>query len=114
MALAQEPALLLLDEPTLHLDLAHQLALVRLLERLRHTRSLTVLAVLHDLNLASAWADRAVLLDEGRIVAAAQQGRTIDPEIARRVFGVPVEVAHTDDGRRVLASVIADDAHRRK
>lgn len=105
MALAQEPALLLLDEPTLHLDLAHQLALVRMLERLRHTRSLTVLAVLHDLNLASAWADRAVLLDQGRIVAAAGHGETIDPGVARRVFGVPVEVARTADGRRVLASV---------
>lgn len=105
MALAQEPALLLLDEPTLHLDLAHQLALVRMLERLRHTRSLTVLAVLHDLNLASAWADRAVLLDQGRIVAAAGHGDTIDPGVARRVFGVPVEVARTADGRRVLASV---------
>lgn len=108
MALAQEPALLLLDEPTLHLDLAHQLALVRMLERLRHARSLTVLAVLHDLNLASAWADRAVLLDQGRIVAAAADGETIDPGVARRVFGVPVEVARTADGRRVLASVASE------
>lgn len=108
MALAQEPDLLLLDEPTLHLDLAHQLALVRMLERLRHTRPLTVLAVLHDLNLASAWADRVVLLEDGRIVDAARHGETIDAEVARRVFGVPVEVAHTADGRRVLASVASE------
>lgn len=102
MALAQEPELLLLDEPTLHLDLGHQLALVRMLERLRAARALTVLAVLHDLNLAAAFADRAVLLHEGRILAAGAGGLPIDPDLARRAFGVPLEEALTADGRRVL------------
>lgn len=102
MALAQEPELLLLDEPTLHLDVAHQLALVRMLERLRATRSLTVLAVLHDLNLAAAFADRSVILDGGRLVDAGGGGDPIDPAVARRAFGVPIEVAFTADGRRVL------------
>ena len=102
MALAQEPRLLLLDEPTLHLDLAHQLALVRMLERLRVSRSLTVLAVLHDLNLAAAFADRSLILDEGRLVAAGSAGRAIDPVVARRAFGVPIEEAVTANGRRVL------------
>ena len=71
LALAQEPQLLLLDEPTAHLDVAHQLALVQLLERLRDTRGLTVLAVLHDLNLAAHFADRALILDDGRLVRPA-------------------------------------------
>ena len=102
MALAQEPELLLLDEPTLHLDVAHQLALVRMLERLRASRSLTVLAVLHDLNLAAAFADRSVILDAGRVVHAERDGDPIDPAVARRAFGVPIEVALTADGRRVL------------
>jgi iron complex transport system ATP-binding protein len=104
MALAQEPALLLLDEPTLHLDLAHQLALVRTLERLRRARDLAVVAVLHDLNLAAAHADRCVLLDAGRLVPAGSGTRPIDPELARRAFGVPIEEALTADGRRVLAT----------
>jgi iron complex transport system ATP-binding protein len=102
MALAQEPELLLLDEPTLHLDVAHQLALVRMLGRLRATRSLTVLAVLHDLNLAAAFADRSVILDGGHLVDAGGDGQSIDPAVARRAFGLPIEVALTADGRRVL------------
>jgi iron complex transport system ATP-binding protein len=104
MALAQEPALLLLDEPTLHLDLAHQLALVRTLERLRHARELAVVAVLHDLNLAAAHADRCLLLTGGRLLPAGSGDRAIDPELARRAFGVPIEEALTADGRRVLVT----------
>jgi iron complex transport system ATP-binding protein len=104
MALAQEPRLLLLDEPTLHLDLAHQLALVELLDRLRRSRGVSVLAVLHDLNLAAGSADRAVLLHEGRLLAAGRDGAVIDPALARTAFGVPVDVARTADGRTVLAT----------
>ncbi len=106
MALAQEPELLLLDEPTLHLDLGHQLALVRMLERLRGARSLTVLAVLHDLNLAAAFADRSLILDGGRVIEAGTLERPIDAEVARRAFGVAIEEAITGDGRRVLAPVV--------
>ncbi len=104
MALAQEPRLLLLDEPTLHLDLSHQLALVRLLDRLRHSRGVTVLAVLHDLTLAASFADRAVLLHRGRLLDAARQGSVIDPTLAGAVFGVPVAEAVTDDGSTVLVA----------
>jgi iron complex transport system ATP-binding protein len=106
MALAQEPELLLLDEPTVHLDLAHQLGLLRVLDRLRRARGITILAVLHDLNLAAAFADRAVLLDHGRVVSAGTAEQSIDPEIVRRAFGVPVEEAITAGGRRVLAPLV--------
>jgi iron complex transport system ATP-binding protein len=109
LALAQEPTLLLLDEPTLHLDLAHQRSLIRLLRRLRTSRGLTVLAVLHDLNLAASFADRAVLLHEGRAVDAGSRRMVIDPAHARRVFGVPVEEAVTAAGRRVLAPSTGED-----
>ncbi|HET8777150.1 MAG TPA: ABC transporter ATP-binding protein [Candidatus Limnocylindria bacterium] len=107
MALAQEPQVLLLDEPTLHLDLAHQLGLVRMLERLRATRPLTVLAVLHDLNLAAAFADRSVLLHDGRVVAAGEGGR-IDAALAQRTFGVPLSEARAADGSRVLTLAIGN------
>jgi iron complex transport system ATP-binding protein len=106
LALAQEPRLLLLDEPTLHLDLAHQLGLVRLLRRLRTSRRMTVLAVLHDLNLAAGLADRVLLLRDGRLVAAGGRGRVIDPELARATFGVAIEEAVTAGGRRVLAPAV--------
>jgi iron complex transport system ATP-binding protein len=105
MALAQEPQLLLLDEPTLHLDLAHQVALARLLERLRRTRAVSVVAVLHDLNLAAGLADRSLFLSEGRLRPAGGGGQPIDAQLARVTFGVPVEEARTADGRRVLAAL---------
>jgi len=110
MALAQEPRLLLLDEPTLHLDVAHQLALIRMLERLRGARSLTVLAVLHDLNLAAALADRSLFLDGGRLIEAGGNGHSIDPALASRAFGVPIDEAVTADGRRVLTPTATQHA----
>lgn len=103
MALAQEPDLLLLDEPTLHLDLAHQVALLAAIRRLRDQRGLTVLAVLHDLNLAAAFAPRVAVLDGGRVVADGHPAEVLSPDLVRRVFDVAVEVARTPDGRRHLA-----------
>jgi cobalamin transport system ATP-binding protein len=103
MALAQEPDLLLLDEPTLHLDLAHQVALLTAIRRLRDQRRLTVLAVLHDLNLAAAFAPRVAVLDEGRIVADGPPAEVLTRDLVRRVFGVAVDEARTQDGRRHLA-----------
>ncbi len=102
LALAQEPTLLLLDEPTLHLDLGHQLALLQMLNRLRRTRALTVIAVLHDLNLAGAFADRSLLLLDGRLVPAGGSTGPIDPDLARRALGVSVIEALTADGGRAL------------
>jgi len=103
MALAQEPDLLLLDEPTLHLDLAHQVALLAAIRRLRDQSGLTVLAVLHDLNLAAAFAPRVAILDEGRVVADGPPADVLTPDLVRRVFGVQVDEALTADGRRHLA-----------
>lgn len=66
-ALAQEPVLLLLDEPTAHLDIGHQIQILDLLKRLNRQTNLTIVMVLHDLNLASAYCNRIVLLDNGKI-----------------------------------------------
>ena len=103
MALAQEPQLLLLDEPTLHLDLGHQLGLLRTLVRLRRQRGMAILAVLHDLNLAAAFAPRVIVLHDGRVAADGPPDEVLTPELVARVFGVAVDEAHTDDGRRHLA-----------
>lgn len=102
MALAQEPELLLLDEPTLHLDIAHQASLLATVERLRGRRGLTVIAVLHDLNLAIAHAPRIAVLGSGRIVADGEQQAVLHPNVVREAFGVAVDEAHTADGRRFL------------
>ncbi|MEO5986157.1 MAG: ABC transporter ATP-binding protein [Candidatus Limnocylindria bacterium] len=102
MALAQEPELLLLDEPTLHLDIAHQASLLATVDRLRGRRGLTVIAVLHDLNLAIAHAPRIAVLGSGRIVADGEQQAVLRPDVVRDSFGVAVDEAHTADGRRFL------------
>jgi iron complex transport system ATP-binding protein len=103
MALAQEPELLLLDEPTLHLDLAHQVALLRTIRRLRGHRSLTVLAVLHDINLAAAFAPRVVVLAEGGVAADGAADDVLTPALVERVFGVSVRALQAGDGRHHLA-----------
>lgn len=104
MALAQEPELLLLDEPTLHLDLAHQVALLSAIRRLRAQRGLTVLAVLHDLNLAAAFAPRVAVLEGGRVAADGPPGEVLTPAMVQRVFSVSVREATDDRGERFLAA----------
>jgi iron complex transport system ATP-binding protein len=103
MALAQEPALLLLDEPTLHLDLAHQASLLSAIRRLREQRDLAVLAVLHDLNLAAAFAPRVAVLHRGTVEADGAPDEVLTTHLVQRVFGVAVEEARTADRRRHLA-----------
>jgi iron complex transport system ATP-binding protein len=102
MALAQEPQLLLLDEPTLHLDLAHQVSLLERLRRLNVQRGITVLAVLHDLNLAAAFAPRVVLLDGGRVAGDGRPDEVLTTEAVERVFGVRMEPMLTRAGTRTL------------
>ena len=102
MALAQEPELLLLDEPTLHLDIAHQASLLATVARLRARRGLTVIAVLHDLNLAAAHAPRVAVLGSGRVVADGAPISVLRADLVRSVFGVAVDEARTGDGRSFL------------
>ena len=102
MALAQGPQLLLLDEPTLHLDIAHQASLLATVDRLRTRRGLTVIAVLHDLNLAAAHAPRVAILGAGRVRADGAPGSILRPQLVRESFGIAVDEARTADGRRFL------------
>ena len=99
-ALAQEPELLLLDEPTAFLDLNHQIDVFGLLRRLNRDEGLTVLCVSHDLNLASVYCDRVVLLREGRIAADGSPGEVVTAERIREVYGAQVLVdTDTPSGR---------------
>ena len=87
-ALTQEPEILLLDEPTNHLDLRHQ---IDLLERVRGL-GLTTVTVIHDLDLAVAYADDLIVLDSGRMVAAGPASEVLTPHLVRDHFGVDGEV----------------------
>ncbi|GIV97591.1 MAG: iron-enterobactin transporter ATP-binding protein [Herpetosiphonaceae bacterium] len=92
MALAQNTDILLLDEPTTYLDLAHQLEVLQLLQRLNKQEGRTIVMVLHDLNLAARYADTIVALCAGKVVAAGKPWSVMTPEMLRQVFGVEAAI----------------------
>jgi iron complex transport system ATP-binding protein len=92
MALAQQTGILLLDEPTTFLDLAHQVEVLDLLTDLNQTRGTTVVMVLHDLNLAARYADHLVALVRGQVVASGSPQEVVTREIVRQVFGLESQV----------------------
>ena len=91
-ALAQRAPLLLLDEPTTHLDIGHQLDLLGRVRALVRERGLTVVAALHDLNLAARFADRIVVLARGRRVAEGSAAELLSSELLARVWGIDAEL----------------------
>ncbi|MGY1664016.1 ABC transporter ATP-binding protein [Geodermatophilus sp. SYSU D00705] len=88
MALAQQTDLLLLDEPTTFLDVAHQVEVLDLLTDLNRTRGTTIVMVLHDLNLAARYADHLVALADGRLHVAGDPAAVLTEENVRAVFGL--------------------------
>lgn len=91
-ALAQEPELLLLDEPTAHLDIAHQVGILDLIKRLNREFGLTVIMVLHDLNLASLYCDRLILLHHGRIHTQGPPNEVLTYQTIEQVYQTVVVV----------------------
>ena len=88
VALAQAAPILILDEPTAHLDIRHQVEVMRLLVDLHERDGTTIVAVLHDLALAAHFFDRVVVMADGRVVADGSPGETLDDARIRHVFGV--------------------------
>jgi iron complex transport system ATP-binding protein len=97
MLLAQEPQVLLLDEPTTYLDIAHQLELLELIRTLNVEQGLTVVMVLHDVNQAAQYSDRILVLNQGQIVDDGPPHKVLTPALFHNVFGVDVRMMH-DDG----------------
>jgi iron complex transport system ATP-binding protein len=98
-ALAQEPELLILDEPTAHLDIAHQVELLDLTRRLNRERGLTVIAVLHDLNLAAQYAGSMLMLKDGRRFAEGSPVQVVTEANVAAVYGSRVRVSsHPEEG----------------
>ncbi len=98
LALVQEPQVLLLDEPTTFLDLRYQLELLELLQRLKQEQGLTVITVLHDLNLAIRYSQRMALLGSGQLQAVGSPQAVLTPTLVRQVFGLEVEWISTPVG----------------
>ncbi|MFP4149599.1 MAG: ABC transporter ATP-binding protein, partial [Nitriliruptoraceae bacterium] len=92
MALAQQTPILLLDEPTTYLDIAHQLEVLDLLQRLNHEDGITIVMVLHDLNEAARYSDHLVAMSEGRILASGPPARIVTEDTVRAVFGIESRV----------------------
>lgn len=98
LALAQEPEILLLDEPTTFLDLAGQFEVAELICKLKAERGLTVLMVLHDVNLAARFADMLLLMKRGRICYAGGPREVLTPEVLAEIYGVRSRVMMMEDG----------------
>jgi iron complex transport system ATP-binding protein len=92
-ALAQDAPVLLLDEPTTHLDIRHVVEMLTVVSRLARSHARTVLVILHDLNLASAYCDRIYVMESGRIVASGVPASVLTATLLREVFGVEAEVS---------------------
>jgi len=110
-ALAQEAPLLLLDEPTTALDIGHQQEVLELVDELRRSHGLTVLASMHDLSVAGEYADRLLLLARGKVAAEGTPARVLTEELLATHYGARVRVIPGDQGPLVVP-VRADDKVR--
>jgi iron complex transport system ATP-binding protein len=102
-ALATEPRLLLLDEPTSMLDVGHEQHVLELVDGLRRDDGLTVLATLHDLTIAGQYADELVLLHDGQVVASGPAPAVLTADLIQAVYAARVNVTTGPDGRPVVA-----------
>jgi iron complex transport system ATP-binding protein len=102
-ALAQEPRILILDEPTTHLDLGHQKELMDLLLKLRASRKLTVLLSLHNLSLAGMYLERLVLLSEGNVVADGTPTDVLRKETLEEVYKTQLVLLPSGNGAPIVS-----------
>jgi len=115
-ALAQEPTLLLLDEPTSHLDINYQWELLELLKNLCTKKSLTILVVLHDINLASMFCNKVILLKEHRIFKTGTFNEVITEQNIKEVFNMNVRVEYPEGRKQpviIFLNPATEDFHGR-
>ncbi len=103
LALAQEPKVLLLDEPTTFLDINYQLQLLELLKEFNQQQGLTIVTVLHELNLAARYSSRIALLKQGQIWEVGTPEEVLTPNAIAQVFNVQSVIIHTPVGLQVCA-----------
>ena len=115
-ALAQQPTLLLLDEPTSHLDINYQWELLELLKNLCVTKSLTILVVLHDINLASMFCNKVIFLKEHRIFKMGTLHEVVNEQTIKEVFNMDVRVDFSNGSKRpviIFLNPASKDTHTR-
>nr|WP_237399843.1 ABC transporter ATP-binding protein [Rhodovulum visakhapatnamense] len=111
MVLAQDAEIVLMDEPVNHLDVKYQYAVMDLVRSLTRDHGRTVIAVLHDMNLTSAYADDVVMLRGGRVVAAGPVAQTVDADSVSRTFDLEADI-FVRDGRLVCLPRLAGTGTR--
>jgi iron complex transport system ATP-binding protein len=112
-AIAQEPSLLLLDEPTSHLDITRQVNILDLIKSLNKMNSLTVVIILHDLNLASEYCDRLVLVDRGRIKRAGTPEEVLTYKDIEEVYNTVVVVDKNPLSGKPFVLVVPEEVKKR-
>lgn len=100
--LAQESSILLLDEPTANLDIKHQMAVAHLLRDLAHSRGMIVLMICHDLNIASRYSDRIIILSEGAVHSDGTPEEVLTEANIRDVYGIGCEIVMFEGRPHVL------------
>lgn len=101
LALAQDPQIILLDEPTTYLDINYQLQLLELLKQLQQQRQLTIVTVLHEINLAARYSDRLAMLVNGNLYTVGTPAEVLNKQVIADVFDVIVEVIDTPAGLQI-------------
>lgn len=101
MCIAQTPSILLLDEPTSFLDIAHQLEIMELVKELNHTLGITIIMVLHDLNQAARYSDKIIAMKDGKVVREGSPAEVYTRDFFREVFSVEANV-HMDGEKPVF------------
>ena len=99
LAMAQSTPVLLLDEPTSFLDLPHQIEVMRLVRRLNETQRITVVMVLHDINLAASYSDMVIAMRDGQLVTSGAPSEVIRADVLETLFGVALTVHPRAEGR---------------
>lgn len=105
--LAQEPKIILLDEPTANLDIKHQMDVIRILKRLSITKGIIVIMISHDLNLAARYSDNIIMMANGTVYSVGRPNEVITRENIKSVYGVDAEVLNRD-GRPVTILIDSD------
>ncbi len=108
-ALAQEPQLLLLDEPTSHLDIKHQITILDLIKKLNKASGITVMMVLHELNLASEYCDRLILLNNGMIYKEGEPAEVLTYRIIEKVYETIVVVEKNPISHKPYILIVPED-----
>jgi len=113
-ALAQEPDVLLLDEPTSNLDMRHQLEVLEIIKSMAKTKKIAAVIAIHDLNLAAQFSDRLIFLENGNIYNAGTPAEVITVENIRRIYGVEVDIVNKNSRNIHIIPIVncsSDDCH---